>query len=111
MFLFPADPVEIQELAILNSSQEWTDDVYVISGEIIDGVGSLGIPNQHQCFLRLKWLVKHLSMSLSWVSVVDIRNSSTSCLIEERSSGHLMASNRQIIITRFIDPGCAVSSG
>jgi hypothetical protein len=31
------EPVEIQELALLNTSQEWSDDVYILSGGIMDG--------------------------------------------------------------------------
>jgi len=32
------DLIEIQDVALLNSSEEWTDDVYALSASVMDGV-------------------------------------------------------------------------
>jgi len=32
------DLIEIQDVALLNSSEEWTDDVYSLSASVMDGV-------------------------------------------------------------------------
>jgi len=36
--LLAEDLIEIQEVALLNSSEEWTDDVYALSASVMDGV-------------------------------------------------------------------------
>ena len=32
------DLIEIQDVALLNASEEWTDDVYSLSASVMDGV-------------------------------------------------------------------------
>jgi hypothetical protein len=34
------DLIEIQDVALLDKSQEWTDDVYSLSASVMDGVGN-----------------------------------------------------------------------
>lgn len=38
VLVFVEDLIEIQDVALLNESEEWTDDVYSLSAGVMDGV-------------------------------------------------------------------------
>jgi len=52
IFMLSDDLIEIQEVTLLNKSQEWTDDVYSLSGGVMDGVSA------DAAFLCIKQVVK-----------------------------------------------------
>jgi len=49
--LIVEDLIEIQDVALLNASEEWTDDVYSLSASVMDGVSIAAVSVVHCCML------------------------------------------------------------